>query len=147
MQKARKKIVITSGYWNPVHVGHINLFKGAKEIGDVLVVIMNNDEQVELKGGAIFMPAKERIEIIKAIKYVDEVFLSVDSDSSVCKSLKIIAKMHPGCELFFANGGDRHHGNIPETGVCEELNIRVVDGVGGEKVQSSSWMLNKIKNS
>jgi len=144
-----KRVVITSGFFNPVHIGHINLFREAKKFGDILVVIVNNDEQVKVKGSAPFMPEKERIEIVKAIKYVDEVFLSIDRDRSVCESLKALAKKYSGCELFFANGGDRHQGNIPETKVCEEFNIKMIDGVGGGKVQSSSWLLensSKIKN-
>lgn len=141
-----KKVVITSGYFNPAHIGHINMFKEAKALGDILVVIINNDSQVKIKGSQPFMPESERIEIIKAIKYVDEVFLSVDRDGSVKESLKAVAKMHEECELFFANGGDRHKGNIPETEVCEEFNIKMIDNVGGGKVQSSSWLLKSVKN-
>ena len=86
-----KKIVITSGYFNPAHIGHINLFREAKKLGDILVVIVNNDEQVKIKESLPFMPEKERVEIVKAIKYVDEVFLSIDKDRSVQKSLKAVA--------------------------------------------------------
>ena len=141
-----KKVVITSGYFNPLHIGHINLIKKAKELGDFLVVIVNNDEQVKIKGSVPFMPEQERIEIIKALRYADEVFLSIDKDKSVCESLKSVAKAHRGDELFFANGGDRYAGNIPEVVVCEEFGIKLIDGVGGGKVQSSSWLLNKIKD-
>jgi len=139
-----KKIIITSGYWNPLHIGHINLFKAAKDLGDVLVVITNNDEQVKLKGSVPFMPENERLELIKAIRYVDEVFLSIDKNESVCESLKKVAEKYKGCEIFFANGGDKHAGNIPEAPVLKEFNIKTVDNVGGSKVQSSSWL---IKNS
>lgn len=143
--KNMKKIIITSGYFNPLHVGHINYFKEAKKLGDVLVVIINNDEQVKIKGSVPFMPEQERMEIVKSMKSVDEAFLSIDKDRSVCESLKAIAKSHPDCELFFANGGDRHAGNIPEVKVCDEFNIKMVDGVGGGKVQSSSLLLAKVK--
>lgn len=135
-----KKIIIASGYYNPVHIGHIDLFKEAKKIGDFLVVIINNDEQVKIKGSVPFMPESERLEIIKAIKYVDEVFLSVDKDKSVCESLRVVAKAYPEAELFFGNGGDRHAGNIPEVKICEEFNIKLIDGLG-PKIQSSSWLL------
>lgn len=141
-----KKIVITSGYFNPLHIGHINLFREAKRLGDVLIVIVNNDEQVKLKGSVAFMPESERIEIIKAMKYVDEVFLSIDKDRSVVKSLEAVAKSHRAGELFFANGGDRNAGNIPEVKVCEEFNIKMVDCVGGGKVQSSSWLIKNVNN-
>jgi len=139
-----RKVIITSGYWNPIHIGHINLLREAKKLGDILVVIVNNDEQVKLKNSIDFMSEKERMEIIKAIRYVDEVFLSVDKDKSVCESLKRVAKLFPEAELFFAKGGDRHSGNIPEVDICKELNIKIINGVGGDKVQSSSWLLSKV---
>lgn len=141
-----KRVVITSCYFNPLHIGHINYFKEAKKLGDILIVIVNNDEQVKIKGSVPFMPEKERMEIVKAIKYVDEVFLSIDKDKSVCESLKTVATVHPGQELFFANGGDRNAGNIPEVEICKEFNIKTVDGVGGGKVQSSSWLINNSNN-
>jgi len=138
-----KKIVITSGFFNPIHIGHINLIRKAKQLGDFLVVIVNNDEQVKLKGSVPFMAEQERIEIIKALKYANDVVLSIDKDGSVIESLKMVAKLYPG-ELFFAKGGDRNVDNIPEKKVCEEFNIEVINGVGGDKVQSSSLLLNNI---
>ncbi len=134
------KIIITSGYFNPIHIGHINMFREAKSLCDKLVVIVNNDEQVKLKGSVAFMPESERVEVVRAIKYIDEVFLSIDKDKSVVESLKIVAKANPG-ELFFANGGDRNTGNIPEAKICEEFNIKMIDNIGGGKVQSSSRLL------
>lgn len=140
-----KKIVITSGYFNPLHVGHMNLMKEAKALGDFLVVIVNNDKQVKVKGSVPFMPEKERMEIIKDIKHVDAVFLSLDADKSIAKSLEAVAGQYKG-QLVFAKGGDRNAGNIPEEEkkVCEDFNITIVNGVGGGKVQSSSWLLNNI---
>ena len=139
-----KKIVITSGYFNPLHIGHINLIREANELGDFLVVIVNNDEQVKIKGSIPFMSEQERIEIIRALRYADEVVLSVDNDRTVAESLKMIAQKYPGQLLYFAKGGDRNAGNIPESEkkVCEEFGIKVINGVGGDKVQSSSWLLN-----
>ena len=138
-----KKIVITSGYFNPVHIGHMNLFREAKKLGDFLVVIVNNDEQVKIKGSRQFMSEKERIDIVKEVKYVDAVFLSIDNDRSIAQSLRIVANQHKG-ELLFAKGGDRNVDNIPESEkkVWQELNITIVSGVGGAKVQSSSRLLN-----
>lgn len=142
-----KKIVVTSGYFNPLHIGHMNLMKEAKQLGDFLVVIVNNDQQVKLKGSVPFMPEKERLEIVKDIKHVDAVFLSIDDYAEgvhvpIAKSLEEIAKQYKG-EIIFAKGGDRHSGNIPEseTKVCADYNIKIVNGVGGEKVQSSSWLI------
>jgi len=141
-----KKTIITSGFFNPLHIGHINLFREAKKLGDYLVVIVNNDEQVKLKGSIAFMPQDERMEIVKAIRYIDEVFLSIDKDISQSESLKAVAKLYPG-ELFFAKGGDRNSDNIPDSEkiVCKEYNIEIINGVGGGKVQSSSFLLKNIK--
>src|SRR3989344_5579758 len=142
-----KKIVITSGFFNPVHIGHMNLMREAKKLGDFLVVIVNNDAQVKAKGSMPFMAEKERIEIIKDIKHVDAVFLSVDKDLPIAESLKKVAQQYKG-ELIFAKGGDRNFDNLPESEkqVCREFNIQVVNNVGGEKVQSSSWLVNNVKN-
>lgn len=137
-----KKIIITSGYFNPIHIGHINLIKEAKQLGDILVVVVNNDEQVKIKGSVPFMPEQERIEIVKALRYADEVMLSIDKDATQAESLKFIAQKYGG-DLYFAKGGDRNAGNIPESEVkvCEQFGIKVINGVGGDKVQSSSWLL------
>jgi len=138
--KPKKGITVAiSGYFNPVHVGHLRLIKAAKKLGDYLVVIVNNDQQVRLKGSIPFMSEKDRVEIVKALKWVDRVFLSIDQDATVCKSLR---KIKPD---IFANGGDRGRGNIPEEKVCQELNIKMVDNVGGKKIRSSSILLKKVK--
>ena len=144
--KSNKKVVITSGYFNPLHIGHMNLIREAKKLGDFLVVIVNNDQQVKVKGSMPFMPEKERMDIVKDIKHVDAVFLSIDEDLPISKSLMTVANQYKG-ELFFAKGGDRNADNIPESEkkVCEEFNIKVIDGVGGGKVQSSSSLLSKVK--
>ena len=141
-----EKVIITSGFFNPIHIGHLNLLREAKKLGDFLVVIVNNDEQVRVKGSSSFMSEEERVAIIKDLKYVDEVFLSIDKDITIAQSLKALAEKYKGKELFFAKGGDRNINNIPEEErkVCEEFNIKVVSNVGGGKVQSSSSL---IKNS
>ena len=144
MEKSTKKIIITSGYFNPLHIGHINLMSEARKLGDFLVVIVNNDKQVKLKGSVPFMKQEERAEIIKTLKFVDDVFLSIDRDGTVAESLKAIANLYQG-ELFFAKGGDRNTRNIPENErkVCEDFDIKIIDNVGGGKVQSSSWLINR----
>jgi D-beta-D-heptose 7-phosphate kinase/D-beta-D-heptose 1-phosphate adenosyltransferase len=140
-----KKVIITSGFFNPIHIGHINLIREAKKLGDFLVVIVNNDEQVKIKGSIPFMPEKERIEIIKALKHADEVMLSIDKSEYQPESLKFIAEKYGG-DLYFAKGGDRNFENLPECEkeICKKHNIKIINNVGGEKVQSSSWL---IKNS
>lgn len=131
----KKKITVAiSGYFNPLHVGHLELMKKAKKLGDCLVVIVNNDWQVRLKGSVPFLWQADRIKIVSAIKWVDKVFLSVDKDKSVCKSL---AKVKPD---IFAQGGDRHEGNIPEADICRRLGIKMVDSLG-KKIRSSSILI------
>ncbi len=130
--KNNGKVKITvSGYFDPIHVGHLEYLKMAKSLGDILVVIVNNNHQCVLKKGKFFMDENDRLEIVKAIKYVDEVFLSVDQDKTVCKSLELI---RPN---IFANGGDRSTDEVPETSVCKKYKIEMVDGLG-EKIRSSS---------
>ena len=125
-----KKIAV-SGYFDPIHVGHIEYINNAKKLGDWLVVIVNNNNQCALKKGKYFMDEKDRVLIVKNIKAVDEVFLSIDKDKTVCKSLK---KVNPD---VFANGGDRKNYEIPESKVCKENNIQIIDGLG-DKIRSSS---------
>lgn len=132
-------VVITSGYFDPIHSGHIECMEQARALGDRLVVIINNDEQARLKKGKHFMPLKDRIIVVSAIKFVDEVFVSIDMDKSVRKSLEAIA-YNPNCEYIFAKGGDRMSGEIPEAPTCDKLGIKIVDGLGA-KIQSSSTLI------
>ena len=125
------KVVAVSGYFDPIHVGHLEFLKIAKSLGDKLVVIINSDYQASLKKGKSFMPEEDRLEIVQALRCVDEVFLSIDKDKSVCKSLE---HLKPD---IFANGGDRRLEEIPETAVMKKYNIEMVDGLG-EKIRSSS---------
>ena len=142
-----KKVVITSGFFNPLHLGHTNLMREAKKLGDFLVVIVNNDNQVTVKGSVPFMSEKERLEIIGDLRYVDEVFLSIDQDIAIAKSLEFVAKKYDDAKLLFAKGGDRNLDNLPESEklVCQKFNISIVCGVGGKKVQSSSWLIDNNK--
>ena len=138
----KKKVVIVSGYFNPIHKGHIDYFKLSKAKADLLFVIVNNDIQRSLKGSKEFMLEDERVFIVSNIKAVDKVFLSIDEDRSVSETIK---KIHNEYEskyrFYFSNGGDQNNQLIPEREICEKLNIKLVDGMG-QKVQSSSWLLN-----
>ena len=125
------KVVAVSGYFDPIHVGHLEYLKMAKSLGDKLVVIINSDYQAGLKKGKSFMPEQDRLEIVQALRCVDEVFLSIDKDKSVCKSLEYLKPD------IFTNGGDRSLEEIPETAVMKKYNIEMVDGLG-EKIRSSS---------
>jgi rfaE bifunctional protein nucleotidyltransferase chain/domain len=136
MGEHNMKIVAASGYFNPLHKGHVEYLEKAKSLGDKLVVILNNDHQRALKGSKEFMSQEERMVILKALRCVDEVVLSIDMDPTVCESLRLV-KPH-----IFAKGGDRFASEIPEAKVCDELGITMVDGLGN-KIQSSSWLLGK----
>ena len=125
------KRVAISGYFDPIHVGHLEYIELSKRIGDYLVVIVNNNHQCKLKKGKHFMDERDRIKIVESIKGVDEVFLSIDSDKTVCKSLE---KIKPD---IFTNGGDRHNQEIPESIVCKKYGIELLDGMG-KKIRSSS---------
>lgn len=132
-----KKIVkvAVSGYFNPLHVGHLEMIEKAKELGNYLIVILNSDLQVGIKGSFPFMSEEDRMKVISSLRDVDEVFLSIDKDATVCKSLE---KIKPD---IFANGGDRKNLNdIPEYEVCDRLNIKMVDGLG-LKIRSSSTLI------
>ena len=130
------KIVCVSGYFDPIHVGHIEYFKLSKKIGDKLMVIVNNDLQAEQKKGKAFMPLKERIKIIEELRCVDFVVGSIDKDRTVCKTLESIEPKPD----YFCNGGDQNNNTIPETDVCLQRGIELRDGFG-EKIQSSSWLI------
>ena len=138
-----KKLIIVSGYFNPLHKGHLELFEKAKEVGDLLCVIVNNDKQRELKGSKEFQKEDERCLIVTELEVVDRCILSLDNDRTVVESLKTIHKQFSHeYDLFFANGGDQNNESIPESLACNELGITLIDGLG-DKIQSSSWLLNK----
>ena len=131
-----ENIVCVSGYFDPIHVGHIEYFKKSKQIGKKLMVIVNNDEQAVLKKGKPFMPCDERMEIIRELSCVDIVVKSIDTDRTVCQTL---ATIEPKPQ-FFCNGGDQNNNTIPEGPICEERGIELRDGFG-EKIQSSSRLI------
>ncbi len=139
----KKKAVIVSGYFNPIHKGHIEYMNLSKSKGDYLIVIVNNDLQRELKGSEEFMDENERLLIIQNIKAVDKVYLSIDKDKSVIETLKLINNdLGKKYKLLFANGGDQNNNTIAEKQICEKLQIKLIDNLG-EKIQSSSWILKK----
>ena len=137
----KKKAIVVSGYFNPIHKGHLELFENAKEFGDFLIVLVNSDYQRELKGSKEFQDENERLKIIQAIKYVGYSCISIDKDKTQTESLKMIHhKFGDVFDLVFANGGDQTNKTIPESLVCNELGITLVDGLG-DKIQSSSWLV------
>ena len=138
--KEKKIRVAVSGYFDPIHVGHLEYLEMAKSLGDSLVVIVNNNQQCSLKKGKFFMDEHDRVKIVQALSCVDEVFLSIDNDRTVCESLDTIKPD------IFANGGDRSIKEVPEAVVCKKNNIKMVDGLG-DKIRSSSSLtgLKEIK--
>ncbi|MFH1455209.1 MAG: adenylyltransferase/cytidyltransferase family protein [bacterium] len=142
--KKKPIVVAVSGGFDPLHIGHVRIFKQAKKLGDKLIVILNNDNWLKKKKGYVFMSQHERKELIEAIKYVDEVVLTSHTkntkDRSVCNELE---KIMPH---IFANGGDRKHDNVPEVSVCESIGCKMVFNIGeGGKIQSSSWLVDAFK--
>ena len=130
--------VCVSGYFDPIHKGHVEYLMKAKELAGEngqLVVIVNNDHQASLKKGKSFMEEQERMLIVKSLRVVDEVHLSIDTDRTVCATISQIEPII----THFVNGGDQNNDTIPERVICERLGVQLVDGLG-DKIQSSSWL-------
>lgn len=135
------KVVAVSGGFDPIHIGHIRLIQEASKRGGSLIVILSRDNQLERKKGYVFMPYNEREEILRAIKGVDTVVMNIDEDETVCESLQYYKPDE------FCQGGDRVPGNIveEEVEVCKRIGCKVVYGVGGGKIQSSSQLVDRWK--
>ena len=139
----KKKAIIVSGYFNPIHKGHLEYFQNAKKLADVLFVIVNNDHQRALKQSKEFQLEEERMLIVSSLKPVDKAILSIDKDRTVCETIASIVKDYgQEYDLAFANGGDQNNNTIPERPICEKMGITLLDGLG-DKIQSSSWLLKK----
>ena len=137
----KKNAIIVSGYFNPLHKGHIEYFKKAKSLGDNLFVIVNSDHQRKLKGSKEFMLEDERVLIISELAITDKVILSIDKDRTVSVTIEKIHSIYSSkSDLSFVNGGDQNNNNIPEAAICNKLGIRLIDGLG-DKIQSSSWLI------
>lgn len=139
------KRVIVSGFFNPLHGGHLDLIEAAKEMGDYLIVIVNNDIHQMTKKGKIILDEKNRARLMAALRPVDEVIIGIDPEHPTwpsTKTLEMVADKYPDDELIFCNGGDRPNPNAlpgPEAEMCRKKGIKMVFGVGGtEKVDSST---------
>ena len=139
-----KKAIILSGYFNPIHKGHLEYINNAKAQADVLIVIVNNDHQRALKSSKEFQKQDERVIIVQNIKAVDHAVISIDQDRTVCATIKSIHEtFSKDYQIGFANGGDQNNDTIPERAICDELGVVLIDGLG-DKIQSSSWLLKNV---
>lgn len=137
------KVVLVTGGFDPLHSGHIAYFKAARQLGDILVVGVNSDGWLARKKGRAFMPSTERVTIIENLRMVNHCILFNDDDDSAVQAIRNVKMMYPKSHIIFANGGDRTVDNIPE---MAESDVEFVFGVGGEeKVNSSSWILDRWK--
>jgi D-beta-D-heptose 7-phosphate kinase/D-beta-D-heptose 1-phosphate adenosyltransferase len=149
MKNMKKRVVVISGYFSPVHEGHCEYAKQAREFagpGGVVYVIVNNDKQAVLKKGYSFVPESDRVAVMGALRHVDKAFISIDEDRTVCKTIQMLCDTEEK-PTHFANGGDVTENNrCPEEEVCSRNGMELVYGLG-DKIQSSSWILEKsVKN-
>lgn len=143
------KRVIVSGFFNPLHGGHLDMIEAAKKLGDYLIVSVNNDKQAIMKKGKIILDEGNRLRLIRALRDVDEAILALDTeDTSQTKTLQKIREKYPDDTLIFANGGDRTAGlTLPENeyNMCIDCDIEMVFGVGSHEVEKrdSSTRINQ----
>lgn len=139
----RPVAVIVSGYFSPLHIGHLDMIESGARLGDKLIVIVNNNEQQLAKKGKIIIDEKDRLRLVSALRDVDEALISIDQDRTVCQSIRLVAERHGDYDLVFANGGDRKSGEVvPEQPICEEFGIRMVFDMGGNEKADSSTRIN-----
>ena len=143
-----KNVIIVSGGFDPVHKGHIRMFREAANLGHQVIIGLNSDEWLTRKKGKPFMKWNERAEILESCKFVTQVLSMDDSDDTASDIIKQVANLYKNQDMniYFANGGDRKKGNVPELDVCKDLNVVMLWGIGGGKIQSSSWLTNGGKD-
>ena len=159
----KKAVIVLSGGFDPVHKGHMRMFREASWLGHQVIVGLNSDDWLSRKKGKPFMDFYERKEILEGIKYISNVIPFNDSDDTANELLNRVRTMYNSgtfnhdyhdtnptgrndYQIFFANGGDRTTDNVPEMKVCKDLDITMLWGIGGGKIQSSSWLINGSKN-
>ena len=141
-----KNVIIVSGGFDPVHKGHIRMFREAANLGANVIIGLNSDDWLSRKKGKPFMKWDERAEILESCKFVSQVMSMNDSDDTANDIIKQVSDKYEGYNIYFANGGDRGKGNVPELDVCKDLNVTMLWGIGGGKIQSSSWLIDGGKD-
>ncbi len=143
-----KNVIILSGGFDPVHKGHLRMFREASNLGHQVIVGLNSDEWLTRKKGEPLMKFEERKEIIEGCKYVNQVLSFDDKDDTANDLIKKVNELYENknVKLYFANGGDRKKGNVPEKTMCKYLGVTMLWGMGGGKIQSSSWLINGEEN-
>ncbi len=142
------RLGIVSGYFNPLHAGHIEYINSAKKHSDKLVCIINSDQQVALKGSQPFMDEQHRANILRNLRSIDDVLISIDKDGTQCESLRDLRSKYPDDDLIFFNSGDRkgENLNMSESDTCKEIGIEV-QILDLPKIHSSSELLKKTRGS
>ena len=142
-----KNVIIVSGGFDPVHKGHIRMFREAANLGHQVIIGLNSDDWLTRKKGKPFMKWEERAEILESCKFVTQVLSMDDTDDTASDIIKQVANLYKNQDMniYFANGGDRKKGNVPELDTCKNLNVVMLWGIGGGKIQSSSWLINGEK--
>ncbi|MGI9622114.1 MAG: adenylyltransferase/cytidyltransferase family protein [Acidimicrobiales bacterium] len=140
----RPVLVIISGYFSPLHAGHLDMIEAGDEMGDVLAVIVNNNAQQTLKKGKVIIDQADRLRVVQALRAVDDALIAVDDDATVSASLEVLARRYPDHRLIFGNGGDRtSDAVVPESAVCETHNIEMIFDLGGATKHDSSSRINQ----
>lgn len=138
------KIAIVSGFFNPLHGGHLDMIEAARKLGDKLVVFVDNDKQQVIKKGKIILPEENRVRLMWALRDVDEAYVSLGDEPGQVESLKMLIAKYPDAEFIFANGGDRKgEDDIIEAEFCRQHNVKMIFGVGGSDKADSSTRINQ----
>jgi D-beta-D-heptose 7-phosphate kinase/D-beta-D-heptose 1-phosphate adenosyltransferase len=139
-------IMILSGGFDPLHIGHIRMIQAARDAAGLVVVGVNSDAWLERNRGFCFMPLAERCEILASVRGVTSaVPFRDDDDTAIDLIRRVHAMASQGSRIAFGNGGDRTAGNVPEVEVCRNLGVELVFSVGGGPVGRSAALWAKAR--
>lgn len=136
--------MIVSGYFSPLHIGHLDMLESAAALADEVIVIVNNNQQQIAKKGKLIMDESDRLRIVRSLRMVDDAMIAVDDDRAVSASLALLADRYgPTHRLTFGNGGDRESDKVvPESAICAERGIEMIFDLGGNTKRDSSNRIN-----